>query len=242
MEEIRPEMNECEVEALIDYQFRKNGCQRLGYGSIVAGGKNAACLHYRSNNEPLRSGDLLLIDAGGEYGYYTSDITRTFPMAPKFTPAQAKAYELVLSVQKEGIKMTKPGAKLPEIHKATCELLVDGLLSLGLLKGSPLELLKSSAHRRFYPHNTSHWLGLDVHDAGLYSQEGEPRALEPGMIFTIEPGLYVQPSDREAPESFRNIGIRIEDDILVTANGCEVLTQEAPKEIAEIEALRAKAV
>ena len=207
MQEIRPGMNEGQAEALIDYQFRKNGCQRLGYGSIVAGGKNATCLHYRSNNETLRTGELLLIDAGGEYGYYTSDITRTFPIGPSFTKAQAQAYELVLNVQKAGIKMTRPGAKLPEIHKATCEQLIDGLLSLGLLKGSPIELLKTAAHRRFYPHNTSHWLGLDVHDAGLYTQKGEPRSLEPGMIFTIEPGFYAQPSDRDAPEAFRNIGL-----------------------------------
>ncbi len=238
MHELRPGMNEGEIEALVDYQFRKNGCQRLGYGSIVAGGKNAACLHYRSNNENLRSGDLLLIDAGGEYGYYTSDITRTIPVGKNFTQAQAQAYQLVLSVQKAGIALTRPGAKLPEIHKTTCELLVDGLLSLGLLKGNPAELLKNAAYRRFYPHNTSHWLGLDVHDAGLYTIEGEPRSLAAGMVFTIEPGFYVQPADRETPETFRNIGIRIEDDILVTSNGCEVLTREAPKEIAEIEALR----
>ncbi len=241
MQEIRPGMNEGEAEALIDYQFRKNGCQRLGYGSIVAGGKNAACLHYRSNNETLRNGELLLIDAGGEYGFYTSDITRTFPIGKGFSEAQRKAYELVLSVQKAGIAMTRPGAKLPEIHKITCEQLTDGLLSLGLLKGNRQELLKGAAYRRFYPHNTSHWLGLDVHDAGLYTQAGEPRKLEPGMTFTIEPGFYVQPSDQDTPEAYRNIGIRIEDDILVTASGCEVLTQEAPKEVTEIEALRAKA-
>jgi Xaa-Pro aminopeptidase len=241
MQELRPGMNESEIEALVDYQFRKNGCQRLGYGSIVAGGKNAACLHYRSNNETLRSGELLLIDAGGEYGFYTSDITRTFPIGKSFSKAQSQAYNLVLSVQKAGIAMTKPGTKLPEIHKTTCELLVDGLLSLGLLKGNRVELLKTSAFRRFYPHNTSHWLGLDVHDAGLYTQDGEARKLEPGMTFTIEPGFYVQPGDREAPEAFRNIGTRIEDDILVTTTGCENLTHEAPKEIAEIENLRSNA-
>lgn len=239
MQELRPGMNEAEVEALIDYQFRKNGCQRLGYGSIVAGGKNATCLHYRSNNETLRAGELLLVDAGGEYGYYTSDITRTFPVGQTFSKPQRQAYELVLSVQKAGIAMTKPGAKLTEIHRATCEQLLDGLLSLGLLKGTAAELLKTAAYRRFYPHNTNHWLGMDVHDAGLYSVDGEPRKLEHGMVFTIEPGFYAQPNDREAPEAFRNIGIRIEDDILVTPGGCENLTQEAPKEIAEIEGLRA---
>jgi Xaa-Pro aminopeptidase len=239
MKEVRPGMNEYEVEALIDYVFRKNGCQRTGYGSIVAGGKNAACLHYRANNEALRDGDLLLIDAGGEFDYYTSDITRTFPVGKRFSEAQAKAYDLVLKSQMAAIQMAKPGARLPEIHKHVLEVLIDGFLSLGLMKGSAAEILKSGGHRRFYPHNTSHWLGMDVHDVGLYRRGGEPRALEAGMCFTIEPGFYVQPGDRECPAEFRDIGIRIEDDILVTQTGCDVLTKDAPKTRAEIEALRA---
>jgi Xaa-Pro aminopeptidase len=238
MKEVRPGMKEFEIEALIDYVFRKNGCQRVGYGSIVAGGVNAACLHYRANNDTLRDGDLLLVDAGGEYGYYTSDITRTFPVGRGFTPGQARAYDLVLRAQKECVAMSKPGAKLPDIHRRAVEVLVDGMLSLGLLKGRADELIKNGAHRRFYPHNTSHWLGMDVHDVGLYTRSGEPRAFEPGMVFTIEPGFYVQPNDREAPEEYRNIGIRIEDDILITATGHENLTQDAPKERAEIEALK----
>ncbi|HUP58583.1 MAG TPA: M24B family metallopeptidase, partial [Bdellovibrionota bacterium] len=238
MKEVKPGMNEFEVEALIDYTFRKEGCQRVGYGSIVAGGVNAACLHYRFNNQPLRDGDLLLIDAGGEFNYYTSDITRTFPVGRQFTDAQAKAYELVLKSQKSAIAMAKPGAKLPEIHKHVCEILTDGMLSLGLLKGNRDEILKSFAFRRFYPHNTSHWLGMDVHDVGLYMKNGEARPLEPGMCFTIEPGFYVQPTDKEAPREFHGIGIRIEDDILITRSGNEILTKDAPKEIADIEALR----
>jgi Xaa-Pro aminopeptidase len=238
MKEVRPGMNECEVEALIDYLFRKEGCQRLGYGSIVAGGKNATCLHYRSNNENLKEGDLLLIDAGGEYQYYSADITRTFPIGRKFSEAQAKTYDLVLQVQKGAIQMTRPGAKLPEIHRYVCEGVVEGLLTLGLLKGSAREILKTGEYRRFYPHSTSHWLGMDVHDAGLYHKNGEPRALEPGMVLTIEPGFYVQSTDREVPDAYRNIGIRIEDDILVTAQGYENLTCGVPKERAEIEALR----
>lgn len=239
MQQIRPGMNESEVEALVDYIFRKDGCQRVGYGSIVAGGKNSTCLHYRSNNDTLRNGDLLLIDAGGEYNHYTADITRTFPVGKQFSKAQAKAYDLVLQSQKEAIAMTRPGAKLPEIHRHVCGVLIDGLLSLGLLDGKPEEILRTGEYRRFYPHNTSHWLGMDVHDAGLYMINGEPRSLQAGMVFTIEPGFYVQPQDKLAPEEYRNIGIRIEDDILVTPDGCEVLTHGVPKERSEIEALRA---
>ncbi len=238
MKEVRPGMNEFEVEASVDYHFRKAGCARLGYPSIVAGGKNATCLHYRSNNDVLRDGELLLIDAGGEYQYYSADITRTFPIGRKFTQDQAQVYDLVLRSQKVGIEMTRPGATLPGIHKQVCLTLIDGLLSLGLLKGNSDGILKSGEYKRFYPHNTSHWLGMDVHDVGLYIQNGEPRPLEPGMVLTIEPGFYVQPSDRETPLGYRNIGIRIEDDILVTAQGCEVLSAEVPKERSEIEALR----
>ncbi len=238
MMEVRPGMNEGEIEALVDYEFRRSGCHRVGYGSIVAGGKNAACLHYRSNNAPLRDGDLLLIDAGGEYGFYSADITRTFPVGRGFSKAQAQVYDLVLQVQKNAIARVKPGAKLPEIHQNVCVDLVDGLLSLGLLRGKANEILKTKEYRRFYPHNTSHWLGLDVHDAGLYLKNGEPRVLESGMVLTIEPGFYVQPADHQTPSEYRDLGIRIEDDIWVTPQGCEVLTREAPKERAEIEALR----
>jgi Xaa-Pro aminopeptidase len=239
MKEVRPGMKEFEIEALIDYELRRNGCQRVGYGSIVAGGVNAACLHYRANNDVLRDKELLLVDAGGEFDYYTSDITRTFPIGRGFTSGQAKAYDLVLKAQKECIAMSKPGAKLPEIHRRAVDVLTDGMLSLGLLKGNHEELVKNSGYKRFYPHNTGHWLGIDVHDVGLYTRGGEPRQLETGMMFTIEPGFYVQPTDRDAPAEFRNIGIRIEDDILVTATGCEVMTKDAPKERAEIEALKA---
>jgi Xaa-Pro aminopeptidase len=241
MRDIRPGIFEYEVEAQIDYLFRKGGCARVGYGSIVAGGKNATCLHYRSNNEELREGDLLLIDAGGEYGYYSADITRTFPVGNEFSPAQARAYDLVLDVQKEAIAMTRPGALIPDIHRFVCHGMIEGLLSLGLLKGKPEELLKSGEYRRFYPHSTSHWLGMDVHDVGLYLRNGEPRRLEAGMVLTIEPGFYVQPGDKKVPKEYRNIGIRIEDDILVTPQGNQNLTVQAPKERAEIEALRAAA-
>ncbi len=238
MKEVRPGMNEREIEALVDYIFRKEGCSRVGYGSIVAAGKNAACLHYRSNNDVMKDGDLLLMDAGGEYGYYSADITRTFPVGRKFNSHQAQVYDLVLRAQKEAIAMTRPGAKLPDIHKHVCQVMIEGLLSLELLKGKPDDILKSGEYRRFYPHNTSHWLGMDVHDAGLYMRNGEPRALESGIVFTIEPGFYVQPTDHLTPVEYHNIGIRIEDDILVTAQGCEVLTRDAPKERSDLEALK----
>ncbi len=243
MTETKPGMNECEVEALVDYSFRKGGCQRVGYGSIVAGGKNATCLHYRSNNETLKDGDLLLVDAGGEHNYYTADITRTFPVGKTFNEVQAGVYDLVLKSQKEAIAMVKPGAKISEIHKRVCEILTEGAIALGLLKGSRADLIKNAGFRRFYPHNTSHWLGMDVHDVGLYlkageSKGGEHRVLEPGMVLTIEPGFYIQPGDPDAPAHYKGIGIRIEDDILVTEGGNENLTLAAPKERAEIEALK----
>jgi len=239
MAEVRPGMNERDVEALIDFYFKRGGCARNGYGSIVAGGKNAACLHYRSNNEVLRDGDLLLIDAGGEYEYYSADITRTYPVGRRFNEAQGKVYDLVLKSQVEAIAMTKPGARIPDIHAHVCKVLIEGLLSLGLLEGSAEEVLKTGRFRRFYPHNTSHFLGMDVHDSGLYLKNGEPRVLEAGMVLTIEPGFYVQPRDLEAQAAYRDIGIRIEDDILVTPSGCENLTAGVPKTREEIEKLRA---
>lgn len=238
MKETRPGMNECEIEAFIDYQFRKNGSQRVGYGSIIAGGKNACCLHYRANNEIMKDGDLLLVDAGAEYNYYTSDITRTFPVGKKFTKTQATIYDLVLKAQLECIAMAKPGVTQAQIHRHASEVLAEGALSLGLLKGKTDELISSGALKRFYPHGTGHWLGMDVHDIGLYQLGGEPRKLEAGMMFTIEPGFYIQPNDMDAPAEYRGIGIRIEDDILITANGCDVMTAGVPKTREEIEALK----
>jgi Xaa-Pro aminopeptidase len=183
---------------------------------------------------------LLLIDAGTEFGYYTSDITRTFPVGRKFSSGQAKAYDLVLKAQKEAVAMTKPGVTLPAIHKHVCEVLVDGMLSLGLLKGTAADLIKNNAHRRFYPHNTSHWLGMDVHDVGDYKVDSEWRLLEPGMTLTVEPGLYFAASKHLARE-LHNIGIRIEDDVLITRDGNAVLTSAAPKTAAEIEAVMSSA-
>jgi len=244
MKEARPGVNEFEIEAFIDYQFRKQGSQRVGYGSIVAGGKNACCLHYRANNEVLRDGDLLLVDAGAEYNYYTSDITRTFPIGKKFSKAQAAIYDLVLKAQRECIAMAKPGATQAAIHRHASEVLVEGALSLGLMKGKVDEIITSGQVKRFYPHGPGHWLGMDVHDIGLYQMNyganaAEPRKLEAGMMFTIEPGFYIQPDDKDAPAEYRGIGIRIEDDILITAGGCDVMTAGVPKAREEIEALKA---
>lgn len=241
--EARPGVNEFEIEAFIDYQFRKQGAQRVGYGSIVAGGKNACCLHYRANNEVLRDGDLLLVDAGAEYNYYTSDITRTYPVGKKFSKPQAAIYELVLKAQTECIAMAKPGATQAAIHRHASEVLVEGALSLGLMKGKTEEIISSGQVKRFYPHGTGHYLGMDVHDIGLYqlsygANAPEPRKLEAGMMFTIEPGFYIQPDDRDAPAEYRGIGIRIEDDILITASGHDVMTAGVPKAREEIEALK----
>lgn len=238
MKDVRPGMNEYEIEALIDYTFRSQGCARVGYGSIVAGGKNATCLHYHANNEVLNDGQLLLVDAGGEFGYYTADITRTFPVGQSFSPEQAALYDLVLKAQKEVISMVKPGLIWTALHKKACEVLVEGLLRIGFLKGKAEDILKSGEFRKYYPHGTGHWLGMDVHDAGLYTRNGEYRKLQAGMAFTVEPGIYVQPGDLSVPEKYRGIGIRIEDNLLVTQNGFENLTQSAPKERAEIEHLK----
>ncbi|MCM0605261.1 MAG: aminopeptidase P family protein [Xanthomonadaceae bacterium] len=234
----KPGLNERDVAAYVDYELLRNGCERVGYGSIIAGGKNATCLHYRENNEPLKDGDLLLIDAAGEYDYYTSDITRTFPIGREFTKPQAKLYDALLKVQKETIAIIKPGIAYKSIHEFSVNALTDAFLSLGLLKGSKKEIVEKLEFKRFFPHGTSHLLGMDVHDVGLYMINGESRKLEAGMVFTIEPGIYIQPGDDTAPSEYKNLGMRIEDDILVTKTGYENLTQEAPKEREEIESLK----
>lgn len=235
----KPGMHEYDVEAEIEYWFRRGGAEDLAYPSIVAGGNNATVLHYNTNREPLKNGDLLLIDAGGEMGMYASDITRTFPVGGKFTPAQRKLYDLVLKANKVAIAMVKPGVRFHEVHAKAVEVLVDGLLELGLLKGKREEIVKDRKnYAAFYPHNTSHWLGLDVHDAGIYFDEsGESMPLAEGYVLTIEPGIYIAADRADVPPEYRGIGIRIEDDVLVTAHGSEVLTSACPKEAAELEAL-----
>jgi Xaa-Pro aminopeptidase len=236
MRAARGGMHEYEIEALIDYTFRKAG-GFPGYGTIVGGGVNATILHYVDNDQPLKQGELLLIDAGCEIDGFTADVTRTYPIAASFTPAQRRAYELVLSVEKACIAEVRPGSDIEKIHTLAVELLTRGMVELGLLKGEVQPLIDSNAYRRFYMHRTSHWLGMDVHDVGIYAPEGKPRALVPGMVLTVEPGLYVAAEASDVPDELRGIGIRVEDDVLVTSDGHEILTAAVPKEVEELEAL-----
>lgn len=240
MQATRPHMMEYEVEAEILHEFYRKGSQAPAYTSIVAGGANACVLHYIANNAKLKNGDLLLIDAGCELDGYASDITRTFPVNGKFSAAQKDLYELVLAAQSAAIEKIRPGCHWNQPHEAALDVLIRGFIDFGLCEGSPESVLASGDYRRFYMHRTGHWLGLDVHDAGEYKRDGEWRQLEPGMMLTVEPGCYVRPAD-DVPEHFWNIGIRIEDDALVTDSGCEIITAAAPKTVADIEALMAHA-
>ncbi len=240
--EVRPGMFEFEVEALLDSTFRRLGASGPAYPSIVASGPNATVLHYTQNDRSLAPGDLLLIDAGAEYGFYCSDITRTFPVSATFSGAQRELYELVLSAQKAAVSMVGPGARYDEPHRRAVEVLVDGLLDLGLLTGSREENIAEERYRKFFMHRTSHWLGMDVHDVGQYKEGQEVRRLEPGFVLTVEPGLYIPEDCTDVPPEFRGVGIRIEDDVLVTETGHEVLTSLVPKEVSEIEALRREVV
>jgi Xaa-Pro aminopeptidase len=237
MRETRGGMMEWEVEAIVDFTFRKSGASGPSYPSIIASGANAAVLHYISNDREIAGGDLLLIDAGCEYQFYASDVTRTFPVGSKFSALQKSLYEIVLAAQMKAIEMIKPGIRFDDPHEAALRILVDGMREVGLLQGSAEEIISSGSYRRYYMHRTSHWLGMDVHDVGIYRQGAESRALEPGMVLTVEPGIYIAPDDEMAPEKFRGIGIRIEDDVLVTADGHEVITAAVPKTIADLEAL-----
>jgi Xaa-Pro aminopeptidase len=236
MEAARPGVHEYEIEGLIDYTFRKHGATGPGYPSIVGGGANATILHYVENSAKLQSGQLLLVDAGGEVEGFTADVTRTFPVGGRFSPAQRRLYEAVLDTQIEAIEAVKPGATLEAIHEQVVASLTRRLVDLGILHGDPAALVEAGAFKPFYMHRTSHWLGMDVHDVGFYSIEGAARPLEPGMVLTIEPGLYVA-EDAAAPEEFRGIGVRIEDDIVVTPTGYDNLTAKTPKSVAEIERL-----
>ena len=235
MREARPGRMEYEIEAELLHEFRRRGAQAPAYQSIVAGGANACVLHYVENNCKLKAGDLLLIDAGCELDGYASDITRTFPVSGKFSPAQKDVYELVLAAQAAAIKAVRPGASFDNYHQAAVEVLARGLIDFKLCNGSLDKVLESGDYRRFYMHKTGHWLGLDVHDAGDYRNAGRWRKLAPGMVLTVEPGCYIRPA-RNVPKAFWNIGIRIEDDVLVTAAGREVLTGKAPKSVRDIEA------
>ncbi len=233
----RPGMTEYQVEAELSYAFKRSGSRRPAYPSIVAGGANACVLHYTDNNDTLRDGDLLLIDAGAEYDYYASDITRTFPVNGRFSKAQRALYEVVLEAQQAAIEQVKPGNHWNAPHEAAVEVLAEGLVALGLMKGSAKNIIKKERYRKFYVHRTGHWLGMDVHDVGDYKIGGEWRVLEPGMVMTVEPGLYVGSGDKQVARKWWNIGIRIEDDVLVTRDGHKVLTSAVPKAVDEIEAV-----
>jgi Xaa-Pro aminopeptidase len=235
----KPGVNERQVQAVLSHEFYMRGSARPGYSFIVATGNNATTLHYNFNDQECKNGDLLLIDAGAEYNMYSGDITRTFPVNGKFSAAQAKVYEGVLKIQKDIISYVKPGIFFKDLHKMAEDRLTDLMFELGLLSGKKEDAMKANEHRKYYPHGCGHWLGMDVHDAGLYYIRGEARPIEAGMCFTIEPGLYIPADDKSAPAELRGIGVRIEDNIVVTNSGCENLTAGVPKEIAEIEALMA---
>lgn len=231
----QPGVTERQVQGVLNYCFMMKNSAREGYGSIVASGANATTLHYVFNDQVCRDGDLLLIDAGAEYGFYTGDITRTFPVSGKFTAEQARVYQGVLDVQKKIIAHVKPGVTFNELQDMGSSLLTDLILELGFLSGRKDDIIAANLHRKYYPHGIGHWLGMDVHDAGLYMKRGEPRPLEVNMCFTIEPGLYIPADDVSVPENYRGIGVRIEDNVRVTSSGCEIMTSSVPKEIADLE-------
>lgn len=239
MQASRTGLFEYHLEAELDYEFRKGGAKMPAYGSIVAAGANACILHYRENDAQLRDGDLVLIDAGCEIDCYASDITRTFPVNGRFSPEQTAIYELVLAANEEAFKHIAPGRHWNEAHEATVRVITAGLVELGLLQGDVEELIEAQAYKPFYMHRAGHWLGMDVHDVGDYKIGGEWRVLEPGMAMTVEPGIYIATDNQNVDARWRGIGVRIEDDVVVTRTGCEILTGGVPKAIDEIEALMA---
>lgn len=228
---------EYQLEAELIYEFRRQGCRSVAYDPIVGGGENACILHYTENNAPLHQGDLILIDAGGEFENYAADITRTFPVNGRFSPEQKSIYELVLKAQKAGIAAIKPGLMWNEVQLIMVKILTAGLCELGLLHGAVDELIATEAYKPFYMHNSGHWLGLDVHDSGVYKINNEWRPLEAGMVLTVEPGLYISSTIPGVDARWQGIGVRIEDDVLVTKNGHDVLTGALPVDVSEIEAL-----
>jgi Xaa-Pro aminopeptidase len=236
----RPGMKEYEVEALIERIFRERGAAGPSYTSIVGAGANATVLHYINNDGELRDGDLVLIDAGAEYRGYASDITRTFPINGRYTNPQREIYDLVLKAQKQCVEMVRPGVTHEQLKQHSIRVLTEGMVELGLLKGDSEELIKEKKHEQFYMHGLGHMLGIDVHDVGRYWYGQESRALEPGVVMTVEPGLYISPDTKDIPEKYLGIGVRIEDDVLCTANGPRVLTTGVPKEAEEIEELMAR--
>jgi Xaa-Pro aminopeptidase len=241
MRALRPGMHEYEIEAIIEFAFRRGGAAAPAYNTIAGSGVNATILHYIENSDVCRDGDLLLVDAGAEYEGYSADITRTFPVNGRFTPVQKQAYEIVLAAQLAAIDRVRAGTPFDAVHNAALDVLVDGLVTLGVLSGKREDLIASEAYKPYYMHQTSHWLGLDVHDVGAYRAGEAWRALEPGMVLTVEPGLYFAEDQEDVPQALRGIGIRIEDDVLVTTGDPEVLTAATPKTVDDVEAAMARA-
>ncbi|HKY69974.1 MAG TPA: Xaa-Pro aminopeptidase [Gammaproteobacteria bacterium] len=240
MTSCHPGMMEYELEAEFLHECVRQGCRQQAYPPIIAGGKNACILHYVQNNQKLQDGDLVLVDAGAEYQNYASDISRTFPVNGKFSKPQQAVYELVLSAQMGAIEKAKPGGAWDNMQQAILEVMVPGLVDLGILEGDPKEIIAKGDYKKFYMHHSGHWLGLDVHDVGAYKENDVSRILQPGMVFTVEPGIYLPPDCQDIPEKWRGIGVRIEDDILVTQEGSEVLSQGVPKRVKDIEKIMNK--
>jgi len=240
MKAARPGMQEYQIEALIERIFRERGAAGPAYTSIVGGGANATVLHYITNDAQLHDGDLLLIDAGAEYKGYASDITRTFPINGRYTKPQREIYDLVLKAQMSCVEMVRPGVTHDQLKQHSIEMLTEGMVELGLLKGKPGELIKEKKHEQFYMHGLGHMIGIDVHDVGRYYFGEESRPLEAGVVMTVEPGLYISPNTKDVPEQYLGIGVRIEDDVLCTTNGPRVLTHKVPKQAEEIEELMAR--
>ncbi len=234
---IAPGEGEWTVEAALHAAFRGAGAGGAGYESIVGSGANACVLHYVDNASVIGRDELVLIDAGAEYGLYHGDVTRTYPASGRFTPLQREVYEVVEAARVAAVGAVRPGAPIADVHAAATRVLVDGLVALGALAGDAEQLIREEKHKPFYPHQTSHWLGLDVHDPGDYARDGASRSLEPGMVLTIEPGLYFRPDHEDTPARLAGIGVRIEDDVAVTEDGCEVLTRALPSAADEVESL-----
>ncbi|GIR69953.1 MAG: Xaa-Pro aminopeptidase [Halieaceae bacterium] len=241
MQECQPGRYEYHLEAAIQHTFAEHGARFPAYNSIVGSGANACVLHYTENASKMRAGDLVLIDAGCEYQGYAADITRTFPVSGQFSTEQRAIYDVVLEAQRAAIAKVRPGNTWNQPHDATVRVITRGLIKLGLLRGKERELIKAEAYRDFYMHRAGHWLGLDVHDVGEYRVDGRWRQLEPGMVLTIEPGIYIAADNTKVPKRWRGIGVRIEDDVVVTEQGCDVLTGDVPKRADEIEALMLQA-
>jgi Xaa-Pro aminopeptidase len=233
MKAVAPGMYEYEIQAVIEYVFRSNGALRNGYSSIVGSGPNSCILHYTHNNRLMQDGDMLLVDAGAEFDYYSGDITRTYPVNGKFTPEQKAVYEAVLHAQMTAIAASRPGVSFMQVHEVALHTLIEGLIELRLLSGSVEENIENQKYQKYFMHRTGHWLGIDVHDVGKYKQENSWRILEPGMVMTVEPGLYVSGDDEH--EAFRNIGVRIEDDVMITEGEPRILSASCPKRITELE-------